>query len=153
MGDERYREWTAELPAILADPDVRVAFFRSVRALRFAAGARRSARHLRREAGTAPGQRRAPAGAGSAATSSAAWASRSRQGAPARPKLPDGVRLLIAAPAIWLVLVVLIRAYPPQGGWNYAVAGAAGACGVLALIGWVRLIMWFRRRSGQSPPP
>ncbi len=148
VSDERCREWIAELPAILSDPDVHVAFLRSARALRFAAGARRSARHLRRRAGTAPGQRRAPANA-----SSAAWASRSRQAAPARPKLPDGVRLLIAAPAIWLVLVVLIRAYPPHGDWNYAVAGAAGACGVVALIGWVRLILWFRRRSGQSPPP
>jgi hypothetical protein len=148
MGDERCREWIAELPAILSDPDVDVAFVRSARALRFAAGARRSARHLRRSAGTARGQGRAPANA-----RSTAWASRSRQSAPARPKLPDGVRLLIAAPVIWLVLVVLIHAYPPQGGWNYAVAGAGGACGVLALIGWVRLILWSRRRSGQSPPP
>jgi hypothetical protein len=36
--DERYREWTAELPAILDDPDIRFGFRRDVRALRFAAG-------------------------------------------------------------------------------------------------------------------
>jgi hypothetical protein len=36
--DERYREWTAELPAILDDPDIRFRVHRDVRALRFAAG-------------------------------------------------------------------------------------------------------------------
>ena len=36
--EERGREWTAELPAILADPDVPSGLLRSARALRFAAG-------------------------------------------------------------------------------------------------------------------
>jgi hypothetical protein len=36
--DERYREWVAELPAILQDPDVRPAARRAARMLRYAAG-------------------------------------------------------------------------------------------------------------------
>jgi DivIVA domain-containing protein len=36
--DERYREWVAELPAILADPDVRPAARRAARMLRYASG-------------------------------------------------------------------------------------------------------------------
>jgi hypothetical protein len=36
--DERYREWTAELPAILHDPQIRLAPRRAVRMLRYAAG-------------------------------------------------------------------------------------------------------------------
>jgi hypothetical protein len=35
--DQRYREWTAELPAILHDPEVRLAPFRAVRMLGYAA--------------------------------------------------------------------------------------------------------------------
>ncbi len=35
--DERYREWTAELPAILNDPDIRPAPRRALRVLLFAA--------------------------------------------------------------------------------------------------------------------
>ncbi|HWN61972.1 MAG TPA: hypothetical protein VNO25_15060 [Streptosporangiaceae bacterium] len=35
--DERYREWTAELPAILNDPDTKPAVRRAVRMLRYAA--------------------------------------------------------------------------------------------------------------------
>ena len=34
--DERYREWAAELPAILADPEVRPAARRAARMLRYA---------------------------------------------------------------------------------------------------------------------
>jgi hypothetical protein len=36
--DERYREWSAELPAILDDPGVRFRVRRDIRALRFAVG-------------------------------------------------------------------------------------------------------------------
>ncbi|HEX3921249.1 MAG TPA: hypothetical protein VHY31_03090 [Streptosporangiaceae bacterium] len=46
--DERYREWTAELPAILHDPRVRLPLLRTVRALFFAAGISRTTRRLRR---------------------------------------------------------------------------------------------------------
>src|ERR1700735_580893 len=44
--DERYREWTAELPAILHDPDIRPAPRRAVRALLYAADHTRTARKL-----------------------------------------------------------------------------------------------------------
>jgi DivIVA domain-containing protein len=36
--DERYREWVAELPAILQDPDIRPAARRAARMLRYASG-------------------------------------------------------------------------------------------------------------------
>jgi hypothetical protein len=48
--DERCREWTSELPAILHDPAARFAPLRSARALFYAADASRSARSLRRAA-------------------------------------------------------------------------------------------------------
>jgi hypothetical protein len=50
-GDERYREWAAELPAILADPDVGSGLRRSARALSYAAGVSRCARRLGRPGG------------------------------------------------------------------------------------------------------
>jgi hypothetical protein len=49
--DERYREWAAELPAILHDPGIRFAPRRSARALLYAAGTIRSSRRLHRAAG------------------------------------------------------------------------------------------------------
>ncbi len=60
--DERYREWAAELPAILHDPGIRLAPLRSARALLYAAGTIRGTGRLRRAAGL-PHQRpqRAPA--------------------------------------------------------------------------------------------
>lgn len=44
--DERYREWTAELPAILHDPDTRQAPRRALRALLYAADQHRSIRRI-----------------------------------------------------------------------------------------------------------
>jgi len=35
--DERYREWAAEMPAILRDPDIRLTSHRALRMLRYAA--------------------------------------------------------------------------------------------------------------------
>jgi hypothetical protein len=48
---ERYREWAAELPAILHDPGIRFAPRRTARALRYAAGTIRTARRLPRATG------------------------------------------------------------------------------------------------------
>jgi peptidoglycan/LPS O-acetylase OafA/YrhL len=48
---ERYLEWTAELPAILDDSQIRSGARRAVRTLRFAAGQRRAAHRLARAAG------------------------------------------------------------------------------------------------------
>jgi hypothetical protein len=50
--EERYREWTSELPAILHDPGVRFAPRRSARTLFYAADTLRSTRSLRRAAGS-----------------------------------------------------------------------------------------------------
>ncbi len=44
--DDRYREWTAELPHILGEPGIRLAPRRAVMALLFAADQSRGARHL-----------------------------------------------------------------------------------------------------------
>ena len=41
--DERYREWTAELPAILHDPGIRLPWHRAARMLGYAAGVARGA--------------------------------------------------------------------------------------------------------------
>ncbi|WP_261571153.1 hypothetical protein [Frankia gtarii] len=54
--DERYREWIAELPAILHDPDIRPALRRAVDVLIYAADQRRAAFGMRAIA-TAPGPR------------------------------------------------------------------------------------------------
>ncbi|MFI5068682.1 MAG: hypothetical protein ACHP9Z_32540, partial [Streptosporangiales bacterium] len=51
LRDEACREWTAELPAILHDRDVRGAPARAVRALSYAACTFRGARRLGRAAG------------------------------------------------------------------------------------------------------
>jgi len=71
--EERRREWSAELLAILDDPAVRVAALRRARALRYAAGICRSAGRLHRPAPgasvavTVPAPRPAgPAGPGAA---------------------------------------------------------------------------------------
>jgi hypothetical protein len=48
--DDRYREWAAELPAILHDPDIRFRLHRSARALLYAADHTRSTRRLPRAA-------------------------------------------------------------------------------------------------------
>ena len=79
-GDERYREWAAELPAILSDPDIGSGVRRSARALSYAAGISRCARRLGR-----PGP---PASL------------------PARPGFP--VRRVAAGVAIYLGLVGLV---------------------------------------------
>jgi hypothetical protein len=58
--DERYREWAAELPAILRDPGIRFAPRRSARALRYAAGTIRSTRRLPRATGRPRRRQHAP---------------------------------------------------------------------------------------------
>ncbi len=60
-GDERYREWAAELPAILSDPDIGSGLRRSARALRYAAGISRCARRLGRPEGRPEPQASLPA--------------------------------------------------------------------------------------------
>jgi hypothetical protein len=143
--DERCREWAAELPAIVHDPDVRFALLRSARALGYAAGIRRSARQLSRAAGRRPREDTRQAHLRSGAPGG--WASRSRRHPLTLPALPDGVRPAIAAVLLWLSLIAAISAYSPHGAWAM-LAGAAGfAVEILAVVAIVRFIRWVRRRT------
>ncbi len=136
---ERCREWAAELPAILSDPAVPSPRRRRARALRYAAGVYRSARHLGR---VAPRPRSAPP----------VWASRSQRRPLERRPLPDGVILIASAVVVWASALVLLRAFPPGGSADYPVLAVSFASQVLAIAGIVRLVRWYRRRSRESPP-
>jgi hypothetical protein len=129
--DERYREWVAELPAIIGDPDIRFAFLRSARALRYAVGVYRATRHLPRAVG-------APA-----------WGGRQ----PAIFPRPDGVLPAIAAVIAWLAVLGLARAFPPGGPWMALILPMALLPSTLAVIAIVRFVRWSRRRSRQTPDP
>lgn len=117
--DERYREWAAEVPAILHDPDIRFALLRAARALRFAVGTYTSARR-------SPGAIRYQPDA-------AAFAS-------------AGVRLLISV-GIWIVGAGVLTAFPPHGFWILVVVGAGVVNSGFALIQEVKLVLWFCRRG------
>ncbi len=118
--EERGREWTAELPAILADPDVRPVLLRSARALRFAVGTIRTAR---RQHGVFHGQ---------------------LTGADARSA---GVRLFSCA-CLWLAAVCLVRIgavlhIPPLHGiWIVLVVVAAATIELFALAQLIKLVRW-----------
>jgi hypothetical protein len=83
MRGDRCREWTAELPAILRDSDVRFGLRRSLHALRYAVGSYRSSRRLRQTA-TASG------GAAAVGHPHGDWADRSHRQVLTKPRLPDG---------------------------------------------------------------
>jgi hypothetical protein len=101
--DERYREWAAELPAILHDPGIRFALLRSARALIYAAGTIRGTRCLHRAAGR-PHPERAP-----------------RSPAVISFGPDDLVLRLVVGLGIYLGVVVLtialIRLFAPHGWW------------------------------------
>ncbi len=117
---ERGREWTAELPAILADPDVRPGLRRSARALRFAAGTIRTAR---REHGVFRGR---------------------LTGADARAA---GARLFMCA-SLWLATVCVVRVgaalhlRAPHGIWAAPLVPAAVAVELFALAQAIKLVRW-----------
>ena len=129
--DERYREWAAELPAIVGDPDIRFAFLRTSRTLRYAAGIYRTTRHLP-QAADAP-----------------AWGERQ----PAIFPRPEGVIPAIAAVIAWAAVIGLARAFPPGGPWTSLILPLALLPSTLAVIAIVRFVRWLRRRSGQTPQP
>jgi hypothetical protein len=135
--EERRREWSAELLAILDDPAVRVAALRRARALRYAAGICRSAGRLHRPA----------PGASAPVTASVRWASRSRRRPLNRPKLPGGVLPALAAALLWVSAVVLLHAYPPHGGADYPALAGGVAAEILAVAAVVRFVRWLRRRG------
>jgi hypothetical protein len=117
--DDRYREWTAELPAIMADPDVRPVL-RQARALRFAAGTIRTAR---RGHGVFRGQ---------------------LSGADARSA---GVRL-VGSVGIWLTAICLVRIGAvlnipaPHGIWTALLVLASAASDLFALAQVIKLVRW-----------
>jgi len=146
--DERFREWAAELPAIMCDSDIRFAILRSARALSYAAGTYRSVRYLRRAAGKPRTDGRQSGVTGDAAVG---WASRSRRHPLAPPRYPDGVLPAIAAVVIWLILIVLVRAYQPQGPVIFLYISAGILVDILAVVAIVRFIRWIRRQSKHPP--
>jgi hypothetical protein len=117
--EERYREWAAELPAILHDPGIRFAPLRSARALIYAADTFRSTRY--------------PLGALKSKPDGAAAAS-------------AGVRLFISV-GIWIGLVSLINAFPPHGPWILLVVAASIVNGMFAAVQEVRLFLWLCRHD------
>jgi hypothetical protein len=102
---EQCREWTAELPAILDDQNIRPSFLRTLRALTFSIGISWTTRQLSR-----------PARAGSRRTRNPQW----RTGA-MRARPPDVAVRTIAGLAVWLViaagLIIAGRALPGAPVW------------------------------------
>lgn len=115
--DERYREWAAEVPAILHDPDIRFALRRSARALRFAVGTFTSARR-------SPGAIRYQPDAAAFAAA--------------------GVRLLISV-GIWIVGAGVLTAFPPHGSWIVVTVAAGVLNSGFAVIQEVKLVVLFCR--------
>ena len=116
VGAERYQEWAAELPAILSDPDIRFAPWRTARALGYAAGTRASARILLRE-----------------------------EGQVCRAGLPGAVLLATAAVVIWVAAVQVSDAYPLNGSWSYLYVAVGAVSETLAILAVVRAIRWMHR--------
>lgn len=146
MRDERSREWTAELPAILHDRDIRLGLLRSARALHFAAGTYACSRRLARSLAT-----RQPAGA-----SASGWADRSSRRVLGRPKLRDGAFFAIAAVLTWVAILLAAGRASPQGAATNGAAGPlfaviAFAPDVLGLVAIIRFVRWLRRRSRREP--
>jgi hypothetical protein len=115
IGDERYREWAAELAAILDDPEVRLPPVRAARALGFALGICSSAGLLSRADG-----------------------SRSS-------RVPRGVLYLAGAIVIWVAAVEVATAYPLEGPWGYVYVAAGGVSQALAVLAVERAVRWFAR--------
>jgi Phospholipase_D-nuclease N-terminal len=111
---ERFREWSAELPAILDDESVRPGFMRSLRALGYAAGIAATTRRLSPPAGRP--QRAAASG----------W----RDGA-IRVRPTNLAVRATAGVAVWLIVVstvmLVLRTFGHHNVWPFVV--------VLALAG------------------
>ena len=122
MREECYREWAAELPAILGDRGGARGFVRAVRALSYSAGVSRATRRLRYVGGGSGGHaRRAPA---------MPW----RDGAPAATAHGPAFRATVGV-GIWLIFVVafvaLMRGLQPHTLWQI-LPGLLAAAGFVA---------------------
>jgi len=91
---DRYREWSAELSAILDDASLRSPFLRALRALAFCAGIARTTRQLSR-----------PARAGARSGKNGQW----RTGAPRTRPASMAVRVAVGL-AAWLAVAGLVIA-------------------------------------------
>jgi hypothetical protein len=120
IGDECYREWAAELAAILDDPEIRLPLVRAARVLGFGVGIWTSARAL----GRAHGSR---------------WS-----------RLPRGVLFLAGAIVVWVAAVEVSSAYPLDGPWGYVYVAAGGASEALGVLAVVRAVRWFARLFRQA---
>lgn len=133
--DEHYREWTAELPAILDDRDIRSVPRRSARALHYALGVARSARRLRGPGELPPADTRQPG---------------------IFPR-PDGVLPALAAVILWGSLLAVANAFPSAFSsadpWLPALLIATFSPNVLSVVAIVRFVLWVRRRSRGTPAP
>jgi hypothetical protein len=102
---EQYREWTAEVPAILDDQSIRPRFLRALRAFTFCIGISTTTRQLGR-----------PARARSRRTRDSQW----RTGA-IRARPPDVAVRLAVGLAVWLVIVATVitlgRTLRHSPGW------------------------------------
>jgi hypothetical protein len=111
---ERFREWTAELPAILDDESIRPSWLRGMRALAFCAGISRAARQLSR-----------PAPAGSRRAGNSRW----RSGAPRTRPNDTAVRVAVGLGVYGVVVagvITVLTAHPDPGGWPFLLLVALG---------------------------
>ena len=119
--EECYREWAAELSAILGDPGGGRGFMRAARALSYSAGITRATRRLRRVSGGSGGRARHD--------SAVPW----RDGAPATPRGP--AFRATAGVGIWLIFVVAfvaaMRGLQPHTFWQF-LPGLLAAAGFVA---------------------
>jgi hypothetical protein len=104
---ERFREWTAELPAILDDESIRPSWLRGMRALAFCAGVSRATRRLSR-----------PALAGSPRGRNPRW----RSGAPRTRPNDTAVRVAVGLGVYVVVVagvVAVLTTHPDPRGWPF----------------------------------
>jgi hypothetical protein len=111
---ERFREWTAELPAILDDESIRPTWLRGLRALAFCAGVSRATRRLSR-----------PAPAGSRRGRNSRW----RSGAPRTRPNDTAVRVAVGLGVYVVVVagvVAVLTTHPDPRGWPFLLLAALG---------------------------
>jgi hypothetical protein len=119
---EHYREWSAELPAILDDTSIRLPILRATRALRYSAGISRTTRYLRSAGGSAP------------RPETSGW----RDGAISFRPVSLALRLMIGV-IIWLAVtfavVSILRAFPRPNDWPFVlVLGLAAGFDAFCLV-------------------
>lgn len=129
--EEYYREWTAELPAILDDQAIRPALLRPARALSYAIGVSRSTRGSRGPRGTAALPRQDT------------WQH-------AIFPRPHGIIPAVAAVTLWFTIILVAGDFPPGSPW---LAAAAFLPDILIVIAVVRFVLWIRHRSDGAPGP